>query len=140
MRLASMSNVTSIWGTPLAVLLSPRSACCPLQEVCPLQHADFRLPLDRGHGIEGLGESRRDGCIACDGGRGDAAYGLNGEGHGRHVKQHKALGGTLWHKGIAGEGAGLDRRADRDALIRVDAVGGLLSDELPDLLLHGGQA
>ena len=98
-----------------------------------LQHVD----LDRGlvvlRGREDLALAGRDRRVALDELRHDAALGLDAERQRGHVEQQHVLD-------VAREHAGLDRGADRDDLVRVDAAVRLLARELLDLLLHGGHA
>ncbi|CAB4873131.1 unannotated protein [freshwater metagenome] len=93
------------------------------------------MDLDRGlvvlGGREDLRLLRRDRCVALDQARHDAALRLDAERQRGDVEQQDVL-----H--VAGEHAGLDRRADGDDLVRIDAAVRLLAGQLLDLLLHGG--
>ena len=71
---------------------------------------------------------RRDRRVARDHRRHDAAERLDAERERRDVEEDHVL-----H--VAGEHAGLDRRADRDDLVRVHALVRLLAEELLDRLL-----
>ena len=73
--------------------------------------------------------ARRDRRVALDQLRHHAALGLDAERQRRDVEQQHVLD-------VAREHARLDRRADRDDLVGVDAPVGLLAGELLDLLLH----
>ena len=72
---------------------------------------------------------RRDGRVALDQLRQHAALGLDAERERGDVEQQDVLDLALEH-------AGLDRGADGDDLVRVDALVRVLADELLDLLLH----
>ena len=89
--------------------------------------------LDRGlvvlGGREHLRLARRDGRVALDQPGHHAALGLDAERERGHVEQQHVLDLALEH-------AALDRGADGDDLVGVDALVGLLADELLDLRLH----
>ena len=73
---------------------------------------------------------RRDRRVALDQLRHHAALGLDAEGQRGDVEQQHVLD-------VAGQHAGLDRGADRDDLVRVDALVRVLAGQLLDLLLDG---
>ena len=110
------------------------------QRLVVLRHLALALQdvdLDRGlvvlGGRERLALARRDRRVALDELRHDAALGLDAERQRGHVEQQHVLD-------VAGEHAGLDRGADRDDLVGVDAAVRLLARELLDLLLDGRHA
>ena len=89
--------------------------------------------LDRGLVVLGRREdlrlARRDRRVALDQPREHAALGLDAERQRRHVEQQHVL-----H--VAGQHARLDRGADRDDLVRVDAQVRVLAGQLLHLVLH----
>jgi len=99
------------------------------------------MHLNRGLVISSSGENLalfdRDGGVALNDLRIDAAHRFNAEGQRRDVKQQQALHLTAKH-------ARLERRADGNALIGVDALKGLFAHKLLDGFLHrrdaGGSA
>mmetsp|Transcript_25082 Transcript_25082/g.63666 ORF Transcript_25082/g.63666 Transcript_25082/m.63666 type:complete len:685 (+) Transcript_25082:209-2263(+) len=94
-----------------------------------LQHLDPHLRLVvRGRG-EGLRLLRRDGGVARDELGHHAAKRLDAERERRYVEQQDVL-----H--VATQHAALDRRADRDDLVGVDALVRLAPEEFADHLLH----
>ena len=82
--------------------------------------------LGRGEHLALLG---RDGGVAVDQAREHAAQRLDAERQRRHVEQQHVLDVALEH-------AALDGGADGDHLVRVDALVGLLAEQLLDQLLH----
>ena len=136
---ASMSNETSICGMParrrrdadeleLAErLVERRHLGLALQDV----DLDRRLVVLRGR--ERLRLAGRDRRVALDQLRHHAALRLDPERERGDVEQEHVLDVALEH-------ARLDRGADGDDLVRVDALVRLLADQLLDLLLHGGHA
>ena len=89
-----------------------------------LQHVDLDLRLVVRRRREGLAALGRDRRVALDQLGRDAAERLDAERERRHVEQEHVL-----H--LAREHAGLDRRADRDDLVRVHAAVRLLAEEAP---------
>ena len=85
-----------------------------------LQHVDLHARLAIAGGREDLALLRRDRRVALDQLGGDATERLDAERERRHVQQQH-----IAH--VAGQHARLDGRADRDHLIRVDALIGSLS-------------
>ena len=98
-----------------------------------LQDVDLHARLVVLGGREHLGLAGRDRRVALDQLGHDAALGLDAERQRRHVEQQHVLD-------VAGQHAGLDRGADGDDLIRVDAAVRLLAGQLLDLLLDGRHA
>jgi hypothetical protein len=94
-------------------------------------HLDGRLVVLRGR--ERLGLLRRDRRVALDQPREDAALRLDAERQRRDVEQEDVLDLALEH-------TALDRGADGDDLVRVDALVGLLADQVLDLLDDRGHA
>ena len=82
---------------------------------------------------EGLRPLRRDRGVALDQLGHHATLGLDAEGQRRDVEQQDVLD-------VPGQHAGLDRGADGDDLIRVDAPVRLLAEQLLDDRLHLGDA
>ena len=103
------------------------------QRTLALKDVDLDLGLAVGRGGEGFGLLGGDGGVALDHRRGDAAEGLDGQGQRRYVEQQQILD-------FAGQHAGLDRRADGDDFVRVDAAMRLAPEELLDHLLNLGHA
>ena len=139
MPLASMSNVTSICGTPRGAGGMPISSNWPSSL---LSAAISRSPwktwivtagLIVVGGREDLRLLRRDRGVALDEPREHAAQRLDAERQRRHVEQQHVLDFALEH-------AGLDGRADRHDLVRVDALVRLLAEEALHDLLHLGHA
>ena len=136
---ASMSNATSICGMSarrrrdadeleLAErLVVRRHLGLALEDV----HLDRRLVVLGRR--ERLRLARRDGRVPLDQLRHHAALGLDAERQRRHVEEQDVLDLALEH-------AALDRGADGDDLVRVDALVRLLADQLLDLRLHGRHA
>src|SRR5690606_24835052 len=89
------------------------------------------VDLDGGLVVRRSGEhlalARRDGRVARDDRRGDAAEGLDAEGEGGDVQQEDVVDLALEH-------AGLDGGADGDHLVRVHTAVGVTAEELLDLL------
>ena len=108
-----------------------------------LRHRAFALDDDDvdgrlavGGGGEDLRLLGRDGRVAFDHRRGDAAHGLDGQGERSHVEEEDVLHVALEH-------AGLDGGADGDDFVRVDALMGFLAGEAAgdlDDLGHAGHA
>ena len=139
MPLASMSNVTSICGTPRGA--GGRSTSWNLPSVL-LYLAISRSPCSTWISTDGCMSSAvvntsvrrgRDRGVALDELRHDAALGLDAERQRGDVEEQDVLHLTLEH-------AGLDRGADGDDLVGVDALVGLLAGEVEHELLHGGHA
>ena len=90
------------------------------------------MDLDRGlvvgRGREDLALARRDRGVALDEAREDAAQRLDAERQRRDVEQQQVLD-------VARQHARLHGRADRDHLVRVDALVRLLAEELLHQLL-----
>ena len=95
-----------------------------------LEHMDLNRGLVVGRGGVNLALLDRDGGVAVDDAVEDAAHRLDTERQRRYIEQDDVLD-------VAAEDAALDRRADCDALIRVDALEGLLAHEALDRFLHG---
>ena len=98
-----------------------------------LEHVDLDRRLVVLGRREGLRLAGRDRRVALDQLRHHAALGLDAERQRGDVEQEHVLDLALEH-------AALDRGADRDDLVRVDALVRLLAEQLGDLLLHGGHA
>src|SRR5205823_48152 len=101
-----------------------------------LEDADRHRSLVVLGGREGLALLGRDRRVAIDKPGEDAAQGLDAERQRGDVEQQDVLNLALQH-------AGLDRRADRDDLVRVDAAMRLAAEELLDGvedLRHAGHA
>ena len=98
-----------------------------------LEHVDLHRGLVVLGGGEDLRLAGRDRRVALDQLREHASLGLDPERERRDVEQQHVLD-------VAGEHAGLDRCADRDDLVGVDALVRVLAGQLLDLLLHGGHA
>ena len=94
-----------------------------------LKHADRHGRLVVVSGREHLRFFRRDGRVAIDQAREHAAQRLDAERQRGHVEQHDVFHVALQH-------AALDRRADGDDFIRVDALVRLLAEEGFHRLLH----
>ena len=126
MPFASMSNVTSIWGMPrgaggMPSRMNRPSVLLSFGEVAlALEDVDLDLALVVGRGREHLRLGRRDGRVAVDQPGHDAAQRLDAQRQRRDVEEQDVLD-------LAAEHAGLDRRADRHDLVRVDALVGLLA-------------
>jgi hypothetical protein len=131
MPFASMSNVTSICGMPRGAGGIPTrwKHADRLVVASHLTLALEDLDLDRRLVVarrrEGLALLRGDRRVALDELRRHAAQRLDAERQRRHVEQQEVLD-------VAREDAALDRRADRDDLVRVDALVGVLPEELLD--------
>ena len=80
-------------------------------------------------GREHLALLRRNGRVAINESREHASQGLDAERERRHVEQQHVFDVALQH-------TGLDRRADRDHLVGVNAFVRLLPEQLLDDLLH----
>ncbi|EMA41578.1 NAD-specific glutamate dehydrogenase domain protein [Halococcus hamelinensis 100A6] len=93
-----------------------------------LEHSDLDLGLVRGGRGEDLRLLGRDGRVLVDEPLEEAALDLDTERERGDVEQHDVVD-------VAREHAALDRRAQRDGLVGVDVLLGLLVDELRDLLL-----
>ena len=136
MPLLSMSKVTSICGVPRGAGGIPVSWNLP-SDLLP--GGDLALALEDVHldlglvvvgGREDLRLLRRDRGVALDQLRHHAALGLDAQRQRGHVEQQDVLD-------VAGEHAGLDRGADGDDLVGVDALVRVLAGQLLDLLLDG---
>ena len=139
MPLASMSKATSICGMPRGAGGMPVELELA-ERLVVLRHLALALQdvdLDRGLVVLGGGEdlalAGRDRRVALDQLGHHAALGLDAERQRRDVEQQHVLD-------VAGEHAGLDRGADGDDLVGVDAAVRLLAGQLLDLLLHGRHA
>ena len=75
----------------------------------------------------------RDGRVALDQLRRDAAQGLDAQRQRRDVEKEQVLD-------VSRENAPLDRRADGHDLVRIDSLVGILSEELLDELLDARHA
>ena len=140
--LASMSNVTSICGTPRGAGGMPTRWNFPSGPVVPgqlalaLQDVDLDGGLVVGRGREDLGLLGRDRGVPLDEPGHDAAERLDAERERSDVEEKHVL-----H--LAGEDARLDGGADGHDLVGVDALVGLLAEEVLDELLdlrHAGHA
>ena len=136
MPLASMSKVTSICGTPRGAGGMPgrggsaRGVRLSRGHLAlALQHVDLHLRLAVRRGGEGLRLPGGDGGVALDELGHHAAQRLDAQRQRGDVEEQDVL-----H--LAGEHAGLHRRADRHHLVRVDRAVGLLAEELLHRLLH----
>ena len=98
-----------------------------------LEHLDRDRRLVVVGGREGLAALGRDGRVALDELRHDAALGLDAEAQGRDVDEQDVLA-------LALEDTGLQGGADGDDLVRVDALVRLLAGLLLDELGDGGHA
>src|SRR6266404_320327 len=94
-----------------------------------LEDADGHCVLIVLRGREHLALLGRNRGVAINQPREHAAERLDAERERRHVEQQHVLDVALQH-------AGLDRRADRDDLVGVDALVRLLAEQLLDHLLH----
>ena len=139
MPLASMSKVTSIWGTPRGArrdaqeLELAQGAVVARHLPLALQDVDLDRGLAVGGGGEDLALLGGDGGVALDEPGEDAAQGLDAEGERGDVEEEEVL-----H--LAREHARLDGRAHRHHLVGVDPLVGLLAEELLHQLLHLGDA
>ena len=130
MPLASMSNVTSIWGMPRGAgrmpsrmkrpsdLLSPAMGALALEDVDLDARSGCRRRCEKVW-LLAVGIVVLRGMI----GVGDAAERLDAERQRRDVEQEHV-------RDVALEDAGLDGGADGDDLVRVHALVGLLAEEL----------
>ena len=136
---ASMSKETSICGMPARRRRDPDELELAERLVerdhlgLALEHVDLDRRLVVLGRRERLRLPRRDRRVALDELREHAALRLDPERERGDVEQEHVLDLALEH-------AGLDRGADGDDLVRVDALVRVLADELLDLLLHGGHA
>ncbi len=96
-----------------------------------LQHVDLHLGLAVRGGGEDLALLGRDGGVAVNDLGHDAAHGFHAQRKRGDIQQQQALN-------LAAENAGLNRGADCDALVGVDALERLLADKVLDRILHGG--
>ena len=96
-----------------------------------LEHMDLYAGLPVGGGGEDLALLGGDGGIPVDQPGEHAAHGLNAQGQRRYIQQQYVL-----H--LAAQHAALDGSANGHALVRVDALEGLLAGDLLHQLLHGG--
>ena len=138
MPLASMSKVTSICGTPRGAGGMPASSNVPS---CLVVRGDLALTLEdldlhRRLVVLGGGEDLRplgrDRGVALDELGQHAALGLDAQAQRGHVEQQNVLDLALEH-------AGLQRGADGDDLVGVDALVGLLAaGQLLDQVGHRG--
>ncbi len=139
MPLASMSKVTSICGRPRGAGGRPTRWNRPKRPVVArhralaLQHVHLDAGLVVGRRREDLALLRRDRRIPRDERRHHAAQRFDPERQRRHVEQQQVLD-------LAGEHAALQRRADRDDFVRVDALVRLLAEEALDDVLHARHA
>ena len=85
---------------------------------------------------ERLARARRDRRVAREDLLGDAAHRLDAEREREHVEQEDLALAIV----RAREDVGLDRRAERDHLVRVDVAERLLAEELRDVLPDVGHA
>ena len=111
-------------------------AVVPRHLALALEHVDLDRRLVVRRGREDLALARRDRGVALDELGEHAAQRLDAERQRGHVEQQHVLD-------VAGEHAALDRGADRHHLVGVDALVGLLAEEVLDQLLdhrHAGQA
>ena len=128
MPLASMSKVTSICGTPRGAGGMPsrmklaQRLVVARQLALALQDVDLDAGLAVAGGREDLALLRRDRRVALDQRGEHAAQRLDAQRERRHVEQQHVV-----H--LAGEHAGLDRRADGHDLVRVDALVRLLAED-----------
>ena len=92
------------------------------------------MDLNRGLTVSGGGVDLAllygDGGVTVDDTVEYTAEGLDAEGQRRNVEQEEILD-------VAAEDAALNCRADRNAFVGVDALEGILTDELLDCLLNG---
>ena len=95
-----------------------------------LEDVDLDLALVVRGRREGLRLRGRDGGVAIDQPGHDPAERLDPKGQRRDVEEEDVLD-------LAGKHAGLDRGADRDDLVRVDAAMRLLSEQALDQFLDG---
>jgi hypothetical protein len=98
-----------------------------------LQHVDLDRRLVVLGCREHLGTARGDGGVALDELGHDAALGLDAEGQRRDVQQEDVLDVALEH-------AGLDGRTDRDDLVGVDTLVGIVPRHLLDEADNRGHA
>ena len=135
MPLASMSNVTSICGTPRGAggmpvrWKRPEAAVVAGHLALTLQHVDLHLRLAVRRRGERLRLAGGDGGVALDELGHHAAQRLHAERQRGDVQQEDVL-----H--LAGEHAGLHRRAHRHHLVRVHRAVRLLAEQLLHRLLH----
>jgi hypothetical protein len=103
--------------------LEPERAVVLRELALALQHVDLHAGLVVGGGGEGLLLARRDGRVLLDELGHHAAHGLDAQAERGDVEQQHVLD-------VAREHAALDRGADRDDLVGVDALVGLLAEDL----------
>ncbi len=132
---ASMSKVTSICGTPRGAGGMPSRMNLPSDL---LSAAIGRSPCTTwistsrwlSEAVEKIWLLRVGiGRVALDQRRGHAAQRLDRQRQRRHVQQQDVLD-------LAAQHAGLDRRADRHHLVRVDALVRLAAEDLAHRILH----
>ena len=99
------------------------------QRPLALQHVHLDARLAVGGRREDLALARRNRRVPRNQRRHHAAERLDAERQRRHVEQQQILD-------VAGQHAGLDRRADRDDFVRVHALVRLLAEQLLDDRLH----
>jgi hypothetical protein len=99
----------------------------------PLKHVDLDLGLRVGSRGESLGLLGRDSGVARNHGRSHATQRLDGQGERGYVEQQQILD-------LAGQYAGLDRRADSYHLIGVHAAMGILAEHGLHQFLNLGHA
>ena len=134
MPLASMSKVdldlrdAARGGGDAHQVELAEGAVVPGHRALPLQDVDLDGGLAVGRGREDLGLLGRDGGVSRDEPGHDAAQRLDAEREGGDVEEEHVL-----H--LAGEDARLDGGSDGDDLVGVDALVGLLAEELLDDLL-----
>ncbi len=127
MPLASMSKVTSIWGTPRGAGGMPVRSKRPSDLVVrrhfalALQHMNRHRGLVVLGGGEDLALPGRDGGVALDQPGHDAAQRLDAQRQRGHVQQQNVLDVALQH-------AALDGGADGDHFVRIDALVRLLAE------------
>ena len=103
----------------------------PRHLALPLEHTDLDGSLVVRGGRKDLALLGWDRRVALDQARRDAAKCLDAERERRDVEKEKVLD-------VSGEHASLDRRADRDDLVRIDSLVRILAEELLDELLDAG--
>ena len=139
MPLASMSKVTSIWGTPRGAGGRPVSWKLPRVRLSlansrsPCRHVDVHRGLVVGRGGKHLALAGGDGGVALDELGHHPAQGLDAQGKGGDVQKQHVVD-------LAAQNAALDGRAHGHHLVRVHALVGLLAEELLHHLLHLGDA
>lgn len=141
MPFASMSNVTSIWGTPAGARLDALQTefadrlVVARHRALALKHVDFHARLERRRRREDLRVMHGERRVALHDARRHAADGLKGKGKRRHVEQQD---GVRLHKPRRRprERSPLDGRAHGDALVGVDRRRRLLPRKGANLVLN----